>query len=183
MIPWSRFFVNVNGWMKPVMRRGIIAAVWNVFVFFFIFGTVMVTECLSFWAQLQTGSFFFPTRGKQSRVFMTKTAITITSKFEGLTLLLCSIWNGEAPWHFRQTKAQAWPPGCTKHPIYQTPRKKLPPLLPPFRVRPVLFSLQASDSWQDTRQTTSETSLLMAGIKEYSSGNLYQAGLSDKVYH
>lgn len=67
---------------------------------------------------------------KAERAFMSKTAFTITSKFEGLTLLLCSIWKGEAPWHFQQTKAQAWPPGCTKHPIYQTPRKKLPPLLP-----------------------------------------------------
>lgn len=45
------------------------------------------------------------------------------------------------------------------------------------------FSHKASDFWQDRLKATFKTSLLMVGLRKYSTGNLYQAGLSDKVYH
>lgn len=101
-------------------------------------------------------------------------------------------WKSMSPWHFQQTKAEPPTTTTTPTPAAQTLlpfvrallcRGKLFPLLPMFGVCPAAFSLQTSDFWQDAMKTTSKTSVLMERIKEYSSGNLYQAGLSEKVYH
>lgn len=149
----------------------------------------MVKKCFSLCAILQIGKFLL-SRGNSMHSSPKQPLPSFQVWGADLIIVLYSLLERQGSLTFskkkkKKEKTENWPPSCTQYTVCHLSSSAEENNVFTAHVwdEASTFSLQASDSLQDTMKATSKTYLLMVGIKEYSSGNHYKAGLSERVYH